>query len=132
MSPTTSVKCARVVLTPSKHAKQANVIFSTLACFTTLISPLPLIAIVFLLIVIAKLHPHQVWLAPALQGEVTFVSPRQADTVNHTYQIKTVLFPLMSFALLLVLQDNQRRLIWRDSLPDVSYRQLVVLLKREH
>ncbi|WP_176288656.1 protein YgfX [Vibrio sp. JPW-9-11-11] len=132
MSLITSAKCVRFVLTPSKHANQANGIFSVLACLATMYSPLPIIAYTVLLPLIVKLHQHQIWLAPALQGEVTFVSPRQIETLHGTYQIKAVLFPLMSWAIVLILHNNQRILLWRDSLSDASYRQIVVLLKREH
>nr|WP_245834723.1 protein YgfX [Vibrio salilacus] len=105
---------------------------SALACLTIIHSQLPLVATILLLPLVIKYTRHLGWFVPSLTGEVTFISPREYQTEQGTYVIKAVLFPLMSFGLLIVLANNQRVLMWRDSMPESSYRQLVVMLKREH
>ncbi|XHY21694.1 hypothetical protein ViNHUV68_24300 [Vibrio sp. NH-UV-68] len=105
---------------------------SALACFTVIHSQLPLVATTLLLPLVIKYTLHLSWFTTPLTGEVTFISPREYQTEQGTYVIKAVLFPLMSFGLLIVLANNQRVLLWRDSMPESSYRQLVVMLKREH
>ncbi|RTZ15937.1 hypothetical protein EJ063_09135 [Vibrio aquaticus] len=131
LSPTTSAKCVRLFLTQSYFARLANIFLFILASSLVLLSELPLAAAIPLIAIVFQLSIHQGVFAQALVGDVQFHSCSSYEFGDERYSIKTVLFLLMPVVLVIVTQDNRRVLLWRDSLPDDQYRQLVVMLKRE-
>jgi hypothetical protein len=70
--------------------------------------------------------------ASALLGDVTFLSAQEYQLDRALIPIKSVVFALSPIALLIVHGDNSRALLWRDSLSEKQYRDLIVMLKREH
>lgn len=72
------------------------------------------------------------FLASALHGDVTFLSAQEYQRDRALIPIKRVVFALSPIALLIVHNDNCRVLLWRDSLSEKQYRDLIVMLKREH
>lgn len=72
------------------------------------------------------------FLASALHGEVTFLSAQEYQLGHSLITIKQVIFALSPVVLLVIHDDNSRTLLWRDSLSEKQYRELIVMLKREH
>jgi len=70
--------------------------------------------------------------ASALLGDVTFLSAQEYQLDRSLIPIKRVVFTLSPAALLIIHDDNSRVLLWRDSLSEKQYRDLIVMLKREH
>lgn len=132
LSPTTSAKCVRLFLTNSTFARLANILFLILVSVLIVVSELPLIVTLPLLAFAVYVLSHRDCFAQALTGDVKFHSRSEFESSGVRYSIKTVLFLLMPMVLVIVRQDNRRVLLWRDSLSDNQYRQLVVMLKREH
>ncbi|WP_235431342.1 MULTISPECIES: hypothetical protein [Vibrio] len=96
------------------------------------LSSIPLPASLMLIYLLGKLAATKVDLLPTMQGEVEFISPTRYKTAQGVNHIRTVNYVAMAFGLLITRSDNKREILWRDSLPEASYRHIVVMLKREH
>lgn len=106
--------------------------FVTLAFSFIALSELPLTVSVVLLSLLGNLVRERDVLLPAMQGEVEFSSAREFKTPQGRVEVRSVNFVLMALGLVITRSDNQREILWRDSVDEASYRQLVVMLKREH
>jgi hypothetical protein len=132
LSPITSAKCVKVTLAPSFIASQANALLLVLAFSIAILSSLPLVATVYLVYLLFKQDRCEPLLLESLQGEVNFVSATQYQLADGLHNIRKVVFTLLPVGLLILHKDSHRVMLWRDSLPEAKYRELVVMLKREH
>ena len=103
-----------------------------LAFSIAILSSLPLVATVYLVYLLFKQDRCEPLLLESLQGEVNFVSATQYQLADGLHNIRKVVFTLLPVGLLILHKDNHRVMLWRDSLPEAKYRELVVMLKREH
>ena len=128
----TSVKCVRAYLTRSYLSLLANSFILVLASSFIILSDLPLPAVFPCLYLLLSVAVKSGFFTSSLLGEVTFLSANEYQRDNSRIIIKHVVFALSPIALLITHDDNSRVLLWRDSLNDKQYRDLIVMLKREH
>jgi len=128
----TSVKCARFHLTRSYLSLLANYFILVLASSFILLSDLPLVAVFPSIYLLMTVTIKSGFFASALLGDVTFLSAQEYQLDRSLIPIKRVVFTLSPAALLIIHDDNSRVLLWRDSLSEKQYRDLIVMLKREH
>lgn len=128
----TSVKCARFRLTRSYLSLLANYFILVLASSFIILSDLPLVALFPCLYLLTTVTVKSGFLASALLGDVTFLSAQEYQLGGSLIPIKRVIFALSPVVLLIIHDDNSRVLLWRDSLSENQYRDLIVMLKREH
>ncbi|WP_244230774.1 protein YgfX [Vibrio ouci] len=132
MSLITSVKCARFRLTHSYLSLLANYLILVLASSFVILSDLPLVAVFPSIYLLMTVTIKSGFFASALLGDVTFLSAQEYQLDRSLIPIKRVVFALSPAALLIVHDDNSRVLLWRDSMSEKQYRDLIVMLKREH
>ncbi|WP_367303162.1 protein YgfX [Vibrio coralliilyticus] len=132
MLPTTSVKCVRLFASTSFVSQQANISFLMLACCFLITSELPLTATVFTVALLLKYHSKTNWLAEPIQGRLVFSSANSCEVDGEPIEIQRSVLSLAGFGILIWLKGGGKRMIWRDSVKEEHYRQLLVMLKREH
>jgi hypothetical protein len=132
LSLTTSAKCVNLSLTPSIIAIQANALTLVLAFLVITFSTLPLAASFYLLLLLYKQARSAPVLIESLQDNVSFASATQYESDSGRYRVDKVLFTLLPIGLVIIHQDKQKVMLWRDSVSEEKYRELVVMLKREH
>jgi len=103
-----------------------------LASSYVILSDLPLPALFPVIYLLVKLTQTEGFLIPPLLGDVTFRSAKEYQLNGSTIAIKQVVFAILPVGLLIIHEDNRRVFLWRDSVNDKQYRDLVVMLKREY
>ncbi|WP_367302336.1 protein YgfX [Vibrio coralliilyticus] len=130
--PTTSVKCVRLFASTSFVSQQANISFLMLACCFLITSELPLTATVFMVALLLKYHSQTNWFAEPMQGGLVFSSADSCEMDGEPIEIQRSILSLAWFGILIWPKVGRKRIIWRDSVKEEHYRQLLVMLKREH
>jgi len=103
-----------------------------LACCLVISSDLPLLATVFILIRLIQYHSEATWITEPVQGHLTFSSACSCEIDGKPLDIKRSVLSLAMFGVLIWFESGQKRILWRDSVAEEHYRQLLVMLKREH
>lgn len=95
------------------------------------LSTLPLAPTFLLLFVLFKHVNAEPLLIKSLRDEVSFVSATQYQSTRGRHKIKKVMFTLLPIGLVIIHRNEERVMLWRDSVTEAKYRELVVMLKRE-
>lgn len=103
-----------------------------LACCLLISSELPLTATVFVIALLLKYHSATAWIVEPMQGRLTFSSAYACEIEGKPLQVKRSLLSLAMFGVLIWFESGRKRILWRDSVAEEQYRQLLVMLKREH
>ncbi|WP_277422218.1 protein YgfX [Vibrio sinaloensis] len=131
LSPITSVKSVRFYSGPSLLAKQVNILILVLACLIIILSTIPLTPSALLLAFVVNLFFRHGFLVEAMNGEIVLKSSQTLEYNQSVCKLRKVIFSVDSVALLLIVGNGQRLVLWRDSLDEASYRHLLVQLKKE-
>ncbi|CAM3143946.1 hypothetical protein VINE108274_19705 [Vibrio neptunius] len=129
--PTTSVKCVRLLASTSFVSQQVNFGLLMLACCFLIASELPLIPTIFTVMLILKYHSQTNWLVEPMQGRLVFSSAKSCEIDNESMEIQRSVLSLAVFGVLIWSKSGSKHIIWRDSVSEEHYRQLLVMLKRE-
>ncbi len=81
---------------------------------------------------VVKAYLNQGFILTGIQGGIEFTSPHIYQDKDQNRAIQKVVFSFAALGLLIIHQDKSRMILWRDSLSEGEYRDLVVWLKREH
>ena len=103
-----------------------------LACCFLIASELPLAATVFTVALLLKYHRQTNWLAEPMQGSLVFSSADSCEMDGEPIEIQTSVLSLAGFGILIWPKGGRKRIIWRDSVNEEHYRQLLVMSKKEH
>ncbi|MGD8115881.1 hypothetical protein [Vibrio sp. TRT 29B02] len=95
------------------------------------LSTLPLAPSFLLLFVLFKHAKAEPLLIKSLRDEVSFFSATQYQSTRGRHKIKKVMFTFLPIGLVIIHRNEERVMLWRDSVTEAKYRELVVMLKRE-
>lgn len=101
-----------------------------LAIHFIVVSNLPLSASCFVLLFILRhAFSHLAWLALPLIGPID-VKDEEFSISENTKRVVKVNFTYVNWFIRLTFDDGSRGLLWRDSVSEAKYRQLIVILKK--
>ncbi|EGA71906.1 hypothetical protein VISI1226_03109 [Vibrio sinaloensis DSM 21326] len=96
-----------------------------------ILSTIPLTPSALLLAFVVNLFFRHGFLVEAMNGEIVLKSSQTLEYNQSVCKLRKVIFSVDSVALLLIVGNGQRLVLWRDSLDEASYRHLLVQLKKE-
>ncbi|WP_284192079.1 protein YgfX [Vibrio zhanjiangensis] len=95
------------------------------------VSEMPLPITVYLVGYLSVFHLRTNWLANAFRGQLVMSNSGVCFVNGKETRIQKITTSLSAFGLLMQFSDGEKYILWRDSVSDEHYRQLLLSLKRE-
>ncbi|MGC9460376.1 protein YgfX [Vibrio genomosp. F10] len=130
--PITSQKFVNATAKPSFYALAINTIFLLLMAWLVIISSIPLVLTFILLLSLILVFWHSGFMPRSIRGEFRLSEHGVLEYQQKKYLIRYAVLNVAFVGVVLHFADNQRFLLWRDSVSDDEYRKLLVEIRKAH
>ncbi|MDN3608191.1 hypothetical protein QWZ16_15090 [Vibrio ostreicida] len=112
-------------------AKKVNTALMLLTFYVVVSSDFPLAPSISLLGAVLCTRSLSSLLAKPLLGNLVFFHTAGCECNGQRLNISLHLLSCSSFAIIFIVKNSENRILWRDSVSERRYRQLLVLLRKE-